>query len=139
MKWMIEKMPPQRNKQRPQDHLRKLMEDSVRSKESFVGAVKIIHNSKVININDPMESRRIKVRIPVIDDGILDELLPWCIPLIPSHLYVMPKINEHVLIVPMNPWNPTVGRYYIGPVFSNGSNEEVFEDTVNGFGFINET
>jgi hypothetical protein len=33
------------------------------------------------------------------DDGVLDNKLPWCFPLMPKHFSVQPKNNETVLIL----------------------------------------
>jgi hypothetical protein len=44
--------------------------------------------------------------------------LPWCIPLLPKHLYVQPKIGEVVWIITISRDRQHADRLYIGPVIS---------------------
>lgn len=130
-------MSPRVNKLNPAEHFRSILDSELKSKESTANVTRILYNAKVIENSDPENSSRIKVRIYSVDAGISDENLPWCIPFFPSHFQTIPKIGEHVLIIVANPWNPSVGRYYTGPVFSSGNSEEEYSDTLSGLRLVN--
>jgi len=84
---------------------------------------------EVINNDDPLGLGRIKVWIKgsVINGGD-DELigtgsssyekLPWCLPLMPKHFTIKPKIGEMVLIFLINKQKEGSDRLYIGPIIS---------------------
>jgi hypothetical protein len=66
---------------------------------------------------------RIKVRIKGGtglggDDGVLDNKLPWCFPLMPKHFSVQPKNNETVLILTFSRDKQHTDRLYIGPIIA---------------------
>jgi hypothetical protein len=69
---------------------------------------------------------RIKVRIKggtgFGDDGVLDNKLPWCFPLMPKHFSVQPKNNETVLILTFSRDKQHTDRLYIGPIISQSQN-----------------
>jgi len=97
----------------------------------------IIAHGKVINIDDPKDSKRIQVRIPVIDDLLDDEKLPWCISTMPNFFYCLPQVDEYVIILLSNPWIDFSGRFYFGPIMTgDNTDEQSFEDVSDEFGFI---
>lgn len=83
---------------------------------------------EVVDVDDPLGLNRIKVWIKGSvatggDDELLGgvngyENLPWCIPLIPKHINLKPKIGEGVLIFTFDNKKKGVDRLYIGPLIS---------------------
>lgn len=84
---------------------------------------KVINYGEVVIVNDPQGLGRIKVRIkgPVGqggDDGILDNDLAWCFPLMPKMFSIQPKKHESVYIMNFSRDRQHVDRMYIGPIIS---------------------
>lgn len=87
----------------------------------------IIRMCEVVSVDDEYEGQRIKVFIPGIDEyervseGTTmprTDKLPYCFPLLPKMLHVMPKVGECVLVL-LEEMGVTGGqRYYIGPIIS---------------------
>jgi hypothetical protein len=77
---------------------------------------KIIHLAKVISVDDEFAARRIKVRIPGLDDKKSNEELPYCFPFLPLHLNIMPKKDETVKVILFDSNNEDSFREYIGPL-----------------------
>lgn len=75
--------------------------------------------SKVININDPLASNRIQVRIKGLDDKLTDDNLPWCNPFTPIFYHALPKIGELAKIFLFNDGEPQMRRFWVGPVVSS--------------------
>ncbi len=68
----------------------------------------------VMSNEDVADGKRIKVRIPYMDNTVLDSDLPLCFPLLPKHLQVLPREGEAVFV-----FIQTNGqRLYIGPIIS---------------------
>lgn len=90
----------------------------------------IWHYGIVTDIDDPYDAGRIKVRIYGSgNDGLDDDTpyaielldfeaggLPWCEPLLPKYLNVVPQVGEMVKIVTFDYRNKKLRRQYIGPV-----------------------
>jgi len=79
----------------------------------------------VVDINDPYEAGRIKVRIPKEDKDteIAQQLLPpeegglpWCEPLLPKYLNVIPEVGQLVKVICFDVLNKKLRRQYVGPV-----------------------
>lgn len=90
---------------------------------------KILKLGEVMSVSDPLGLGRIKVWIKGSvatggDDELLNdndkdyEKLPWCLPLLPKHIQIKPKIGEGVLIILFNQQKEGVDRLYIGPITS---------------------
>lgn len=77
---------------------------------------KIIHLANVISVEDPSAARRIKVRIPGLDDKKSDADLPYCFPFLPLHLNISPKKDETVKVILYDSSNEDSFREYIGPL-----------------------
>ena len=77
-----------------------------------------IYYGRVIDINDPNDSNRIRVRIKGLDDKISDNDLPWCNPFLPLTFYFVPKLDELVKIILFNTSEPMMRREWIGSVIS---------------------
>jgi hypothetical protein len=88
---------------------------------------------EVVFLEDPLGLDRVKVWIKgSVATGGDDELvvqnsvtieekysnLPWCLPLMPKHITVKPKIGEMVLIFLINKQKEASDRLYIGPIIS---------------------
>lgn len=83
---------------------------------------------EVMSIDDPLGLNRIKVWIKgSVSNGGDDELLggangverlPWCLPLLPKHITVKPKVGEMVMIFVFNRQKEGSDRLYIGPIIS---------------------
>ena len=88
----------------------------------------------VESIKDDKGLGRIKVRVfgseSVGGDGAptdsnrqaFIEKLPWCFPLIPKHLSVIPKVNDVVWVFVLGPDRQLTDRLYIGPIISQLQN-----------------
>ncbi|MFW6219257.1 MAG: hypothetical protein ACOC33_00185 [bacterium] len=83
-----------------------------------VPTLKNLYFGTVKSIEDDAQGLRIKVKIPEFDKKIADEDLKDCIPLIPKFFYILPKINEIVLILISDKNKPYSNRYWIGPFIS---------------------
>jgi len=74
-------------------------------------------------IDDKTDLGRIKVSITGPknrggDNGKTIEELPWCFPLLPKHLSVVPKKGENVFIICFNGNREHTDRLYLGPLIS---------------------
>jgi len=85
------------------------------------------HYGKVISIDDPYDAGRIRVRIEGVDNRITEANqlkdpknggLPWCQPLMPKFINVVPKVGEVVKIAVFDFRNKQIRREYIGPVIA---------------------
>jgi hypothetical protein len=85
------------------------------------------HYGIVISIDDPYVAGRIRVRIEGVDNDISqsNELLdpdkgglPWCQPLMPKFINVVPIVGETVKVAVFDFRNKKIRREYIGPVIS---------------------
>lgn len=88
------------------------------------------HYGRVVNIDDPYKAGRIQVRIiGSASDGLDDDVpqsletaspekggLPWCNPLLPMFVNVIPRVGEMVKIATFDYRNKKNNRQYIGPV-----------------------
>lgn len=102
-----------------------------------------IRIGQVISINDLSGVGRIKVRIQGSkvnggDDGVDNNDLPWCHPLLPKHLQITPKVNEAVFVFILNDKSKNIDRLYMGPIISqeqNLSQDPFFFSALAGFSF----
>lgn len=118
----------------PERILRNLVSGS-NSSSGKGGAIEteILYHAKVVSIDDPYNSKRIKVRIDGEDNNVVDNDLPWCFSMMPSFFHCIPMVGEHVLCVLKNPWNKKHSRFWVGPIFADDSNKtETFEDSMDG-------
>lgn len=86
---------------------------------------------EVMSVDDPLGLGRIKVWIKGSvatggDDELLGgnvgyENLPWCLPLLPKHISIKPKVGEMVLIFIFSKQKESVDRLYIGPLISQSN------------------
>lgn len=81
--------------------------------------------AEVVDVNDPYDAGRIRVRIPTvdIDTTIQNQLsppeeggLPWCEPLLPKYLNLVPEVGQLVKVIAFDTLNKKLRRQYIGPV-----------------------
>lgn len=84
---------------------------------------KNVNIGEVVSIDDPNYLGRIKVRIkgPISrggDDSILDNDLPWCLPMIPKFFASQPKVKEAVYIFTFSKDKQHADRMYLGPIIS---------------------
>jgi hypothetical protein len=82
------------------------------------------HYGIVTRIDDPFNAGRIKVRINPIDNDVLPENqdkdpndggLPWCEPILPKYVNIVPKVGDLVKIITFDYRNKKIRRIYIGP------------------------
>ena len=86
-------------------------------------AEKLLFFGEVVSIDDPYESRTIKVRIPEFDLRPENEDLPPCYPLFPPFFHFLPKVGERVVILMDRVYNAAKvvsqeKRYYLGVTIS---------------------
>ena len=105
----------------------------------------IWHYGVVTDIDDPNDAGRIKVRVTSIDYDILDDEessstlnkqqttyeLPWCEPLLPKFINVVPKVGEMVKIITFDYRNKKLRRQYIGPVIGQQTPVDFFNSNYN--------
>lgn len=91
-----------------------------------------IWSAKVIEIDDETDARRIKVKIPSLDDKVGINNLPWCYPLNPKNIDITPKEGEGVRILLPDVSFPYQERLWVGPVISQFENlkEEAYENSL---------
>ena len=88
----------------------------------------VIRFGRVVNVDDEHAGGRIQVRTPYDNPIELDKNLPWCAPLLPKMLHIIPKVGECVLVVSMSPGEYNNMNYYVGPVISQ-LDKLFFEDS----------
>lgn len=76
----------------------------------------------VINVDDPTDANRIKVRIKGIDDKTRDNDLPWCSSFLPLYLVTNPKSGEMVKIFFPSKADIMNKREWCGPIISSYNN-----------------
>jgi len=113
----------------------KVLNDKEESRVAPAGVTGIAYHGKVVNIEDPKNSKRVQVRIQGIDDSLKDEELPWAISAMPNFFFCLPQVDEHVVVFMMKPWNKHFTRIYMGPLQTGNNGEEPFKDTMKAFGF----
>jgi len=77
---------------------------------------------KVVDIDDPLDSYRIKVRIKGVDDKISDEGLAWCESFLPKFINIIPKKGELAKILFFDTTSPMMRRQWIAPIISQVQN-----------------
>lgn len=106
--------------------LGKILRDKDSTPRETATVARTLYTATVIDVNP--DAREVKVRVDGLDSLIADEKLPWTKPLLPQNVHIVPKLDDKVYIVLQNPWNPTIGRFYVGPI----TDESHFEpDTVS--------
>jgi len=86
-------------------------------------AQKFLYFGEVVSVDDPFESRTIKVRIPDFDIRVENDELPPCYPLFPAFFHFVPKVGERAVILMDRIYNSdnTVNqekRYYLAVTIS---------------------
>ena len=94
-------------------------------------AFQYLKYGEVMDVDDPLGLNRIKVYIKgSVANGGDDELLggnvgysnlPWCIPLMPKHISIKPKVGEGVLVFLFSRQKENIDRLYIGPIISQSN------------------
>lgn len=101
----------------------------IKNKDNDASNFQYLKFGEVMAVDDPLGLNRIKVWVKGSvttggDDELLGEgvngyeSLPWCLPLLPKHLSVRPKVGEMVLIFLLNKQKEGADRLYIGPLIS---------------------
>ena len=90
---------------------------------------RLIYPAIVLNNEDPLDMKRVIARIISLDDDgnvsggrdrdTPDELLPFCVPMIPNHFHIVPLVNEMIYIILENPSDNSAPRYYLGSQINN--------------------
>jgi hypothetical protein len=116
--------------------------DLTSDKKSF----ELWHYGIVVDVNDPFDAGRIKVRIFPLDNDVPlfnnanpksltleNELndLPWCEPLLPKYINVVPKVGEMVKIITFDYRNKKIRRQYIGPVIGQQTPSDLLNSNYN--------
>ena len=120
----------------PEKYLGKILDDEETSSKQSANVTNIAYHARVIGNEDPKNSKRVKARIEGIDDGVSDTNLPWCVSLMPNFFFYLPQPDEHVIVMLTNPWNKNFTRFYMGPVQSGNFGEQVYDETMEAFGFV---
>ena len=126
-----------------------------RGEESAYNSSKTFQQIKigeVMSVDDPQGLNRIKVWIKgSVSNGGDDELLvkkldgtftyenlPWCLPLMPKHVFITPKVGENVLIFVFSKQKEGADRLYMGPIISQLTNlnkDNAWTSALAGFTF----
>ena len=85
---------------------------------TMVSVTRTIYYGEVVDIVDPTDGGRIKVKIPDLDNRTGNAELPWCYPMLPKFFHVFPKVGEMVRVFIEDVKYPQRSRYYEGPVIS---------------------
>lgn len=123
---------------------------SIRGQESRYETLdrqKFIDIGEVVSVQDPNNLGRIKVRIKGSrarggDDGVPDNDLPWCLPLMTKLFSVQPKPKESVFILTFGARQDFVDRMYMGPIISQPqqlNHDPYFSSSLAGFSFGSES
>lgn len=120
----------------PEKTLGKILDSEETARAVSANVTNVAYHAKVVDIDDPENSKRIKVRIVGVDDGTEDKDLPWCVSLMPNFFYCLPQVDEHVVIFMMAPWNKSYTRLYSGPLQTGNFGEQIYDETMTAFGFI---
>ena len=121
----------------PERSLGKILDNEEVGHGTSANVTNVAYHGRVVDIEDPENSKRIKVRITGVDDATEDKNLPWCVSLMPNFFYCLPQVDEHVVIFMMSPWNKSFTRLYSGPLQTGNFGEQPFSGTMSAFGFIN--
>lgn len=79
---------------------------------------RVVSIGRVVSVEDPQASMRIKVRIKGIDDKYNDNQLPYSTPFLPMFLNIIPKVGEMVKVIFHDYDNPFQYREWMGPIIS---------------------
>lgn len=83
----------------------------------------ILLEGVVVSNDDEYGGNRIKVRLGNTYDGDKnDNQLPYCSPLLPKLIHIIPKVGELVLIVLQKQNSSESNRFYLGPLLSQPYN-----------------
>lgn len=96
------------------------------NKHSFQGrnindiqnGISLISLGRVISNTDDADGGRLKVRIKGVDDQIDTSDLPFCLPMLPRFINIIPKVGETVLVFTFNSANKFENRMWMGPIIS---------------------
>lgn len=91
---------------------------------NFIPKNNVFYYGRVVDVNDPLGGKRVKVRIKGLDDKISDENLSWALPFLPLNLVIQPKNGEMVKILFPSINDSFNKREWVGPVFSSYENLE---------------
>lgn len=80
--------------------------------------IKNIYWGEVISIDDSTDGGRIQVRLPDLDNKILNENLPWSYPMLPKFFHLYPKVGEVVRVFIEDTEFPQRSRFWMGSVIS---------------------
>lgn len=107
-----------------------------------------IYPAIVINNQDPLGMKRVVARIVSLDENgninggrdrdTPDDLLQFCVPIMPNHFHIIPLVDEMVYIFLENPSDNSAPRYYMGSQINSpfklrfqayGESQKIFEYT----------
>lgn len=94
----------------------------------------------VVNNVDPANAYRVRVRIPILHDAVMDEDLPWAAKVDASFLgfdgsassHSVPEVGTKVLVLFVN--NDPGSILYLGVLYSNSSTTPIGENYLNTYG-----
>ena len=85
---------------------------------------RLVYPAIVINDEDPLGMKRVIARIISLDEtgrnnggrdrDTPDDKLPFCVPMMPNHIHIMPLEGEMVYVILENPSDNSAPRYYMG-------------------------
>jgi hypothetical protein len=85
---------------------------------THISVTRTIYYGEVVDIIDPTDGGRIRVKIPDLDNKTSNPDLPWCYPMLPKFVHVFPKVGEYVRIFIEDVKYPQRSRYWMGSVIS---------------------
>lgn len=92
--------------------------DPYKKQTNKENAVRNIYYGEVVDITDPYEGGRVRVRIPDFDNKTDVTNIPFAMPMLPKYFWILPKVGEAVRIFIEDIRYPQRGRHWLGSVIS---------------------
>ena len=122
----------------PERAFGRMLDNEAVSRATSANVTNVAYFGRVVDIDDPENLNRIRVKIAGIDDGVETYNLPWCISSMPNYFFCIPQLNEAVIVFLMAPWNKKGLRVYYGPMTPGDFGEIQFDETMVEFDIASE-
>lgn len=109
----------------PEKLLRRNLRATPKIGEQLAKIVDTIYFAEVIDIDDPIKSNRIKVKLFGENIKVFGNK-HWCIDANSPFIRITPKVGELVLVFMRNPWSESSIRFWMGPIMTGINTDEEF-------------